>query len=996
MANRYSITSGLASASSTWDGGLGVPVSGDRVLIRAGHTVTVDGAYTWGDDSTGTVVINTVSTTASIYVQGTLKASRTASSTLTCRGDLLVGNVGSLDYGTELDPIPAAVIATIVANYSTAMAHNKYSVMTDASMNWTSFRMWGANKNPRSTISAASATDTTFTVADATLWAVGDIVVFGMSVAENTIASVRYRAITAIDGDQVTVGANLGAASQSGRSIMNLTRNVRVIGHQGNLYRSSVSVRVPNALSALGAIEIGCCEFGLTGGSASADRFGGLTFNWMSAVSTNANVKRIYRPVCHDIHSVVGSAVTSVSTGGTWAPLCCFNNQAYTYTIEEPVITSQMQGNAILLYGGTSTCFSDIHIIRAARVSGTGYSQGSVGCTFTGGYVEALVSDVTNGSGISIEFVGVTFNGLGRLSSNFTAYGSVRFINCDLGGAFGFYISSMLYAATGGFTPALFENCIVHPSFVVTRVGWLNTLKPASYFNFRNKNNDTTGQEIYRRGGKVLRDNTVVSRGLSSLSMSPWYADEVLTHEASAPVMANSTVRIKGLVRFNAAYGATTPPTLTISGMSIAPVLFTAPAVADTWHAIDITITNPQSYHGSFVLSFRAKSAANTETATAWFDGIAIPDFVTWTRFYGDLYDPSSSVSTVNPVTQLTEVQAAALTGISFASGTLTITEPHTIREVYDWMQWYECSNRLDPILTSSNGLSFTLAADLVLSADLTSAGTLAMPANALMNTGSSTLAITHNAGTLVSIAVTGYALGSRVQIYDVTSSTELYNAEPAGTSISLNANYSAPHTLRLRVGYAVGVDAMLPIEATALLSAAGASFLVTQVPDEVYNTLAINGGTCTEFAPDFPNLQIDLSDGDGTTSVQRLYAWAAWSQTSAQGIALMFRGVQARDAANYVIDASVVNARLDNVTGTPVIIAGGYLSRTDGTTVIAATSGSIQMDPGKAFIAPTAQSAIAAEVVSQLQATAIPANMVQIKGQAINGTGTESNPWGP
>lgn len=950
MSNIHTLKTGLASDTTVWSGGV-VPVSGDRVLINTGHIVTVDGAYTWGDDSTATVVVNTISTTASIYVRGTLKASRIASSTLTCRGDLLIALAGTLDYGTELDPIPAAVTALIVANYSTAMAHNKYSVMTDTALNWAGFRMWGANKNPRSTILAATATDTVFTVADATLWAVGDVVVFGMSVAENTLASIRYRAITAITGNQITVGANLGFASQAGRSIMNLTRNVRVIGFQGNLYRSSVSVRVPSTHTSIGAIEIGCCEFNLTGGSASVDRFGGLTLFWQSTTSTNANVKRVYRPVCHDVHSVVGSTLVGLNTGGTWAPLCCFNNQAYTYTIEEYVCSNMTQGSAILLYGGTSTAFTNMHLIRAARVASTGYSQGPVGCVFTGGYAESLVSDISAGSGISVEFKNTVFNGLARFSSGFTAYGSVKFTDCDLGGSFGFFTSSMILSATGGYAPALMESCTVHPSFGTTRAGNLNVIKPASYFNFRNKNNNTLQQEIYRRGGKVLRDNATVNRGQSSLSMAPWYAGEPLTHAASVSVAANAAVRIKGSTRFNTAYGTATPPTMTVSGMGITPVVYTAPATADVWSEIDITVTNPQSYPGSFTLDFSAMSAANTETAIAWFDGIAIADFVPWTRHYGYTFDASNPARTVNPVTQLTESQAAALTGISYAAGTLTISQARTVREVYDWMQWYECSNRLDPIMTSADGISFVLAANLTLSAALTGSGSVAMPANTLTNTGTSTVGITHNAGVLTSISVTGLVAGSRVQLVDMSNLTELYNGVP-GASLSLNVNWSTNRIIRLRAGYAVGTVAMMPIETTGILSSTGASFLISQAADTVYNTLAIDGSTCTEFTPDFPNLQIDVADGDGTTSVQRLYAWAAWSQTSALGVAAMFRGVSALDTANYVIDVGVVNARLDNITASPVIVTGGYLSRSDGTTVIAAASGSIQMDPGKAYVA--------------------------------------------
>jgi len=43
----------------------------------------------------------------------------------------------------------------------------------------------------------------------------------------------------------------------------------------------------------------------------------------------------------------------------------------------------------------------------------------------------------------------------------------------------------------------------------------------------------------------------------------------------------------------------------------------------------------------------------------------------------------------------------------------------------------------------------------------------------------------------------------------------------------------------------------------------------------------------------------------------------------------------------------------------------------------------------------PTA-AAIAAELLAQLQATTIPVNMVAVKGQAINGSGSEADPWGP
>ena len=74
----------------------------------------------------------------------------------------------------------------------------------------------------------------------------------------------------------------------------------------------------------------------------------------------------------------------------------------------------------------------------------------------------------------------------------------------------------------------------------------------------------------------------------------------------------------------------------------------------------------------------------------------------------------------------------------------------------------------------------------------------------------------------------------------------------------------------------------------------------------------------------------------------------------AAAGIASgMFGAITAIDAATYIVDQALANITLDNVQTTPVRITGGYLARKDSTTIIASTSGSIQMDPGKAYVAP-------------------------------------------
>ena len=264
-------TGGSGNWSSTtvnapWTTGV-PPVLGDSVIINTGHTVTVDGTYSAGDD-----------TATAIQVFGTLKASRSVSSLLTVRGKLFITTGGTLDYGTQADPIPSGVTAFIAGNDSAVQANNKWGIETDTANNWAGFRMWGASKTLRTQVSvAALSTDTTITVADATGWQVNDIIVFDGTLAENILNSSRTVKITAITGNNVTISTSLGFASPVGRQVINITRNVGFYGINGNTYRTQVSIRVPSSPLA-NTLELGYCEFRACGGGANSWEFSGLTY----------------------------------------------------------------------------------------------------------------------------------------------------------------------------------------------------------------------------------------------------------------------------------------------------------------------------------------------------------------------------------------------------------------------------------------------------------------------------------------------------------------------------------------------------------------------------------------------------------------------------------------------------------------------------------------------------------------------------------------------
>jgi hypothetical protein len=223
----------------------------------------------------------------------------------------------------------------------------------------------------------------------------------------------------------------------------------------------------------------------------------------------------------------------------------------------------------------------------------------------------------------------------------------------------------------------------------------------------------------------------------------------------------------------------------------------------------------------------------------------------------------------------------------------------------------------------------------------------------------SATLPYQSSAGTSVPVTAASIVSGSRVQIYDVTNSVELDNVVIGGGGYVGRLTWTTNKTIRLRAMYCSGVTAKLPVTSIATLTNTGASFLDVQVDDQVYIDAGINGSAVTEFAGDYPNVQIDVTDPDGVTTVPRIYAWFVNNLMTSSGIASFFGGLTADDGANFVINTSMINLKLDNTNVSPVIIGGGRLYHDDGSTVIAAASNSIQMDPDRVYTIETGTSGL-------------------------------------
>lgn len=300
--------------------------------------------------------------------------------------------------------------------------------------------------------------------------------------------------------------------------------------------------------------------------------------------------------------------------------------------------------------------------------------------------------------------------------------------------------------------------------------------------------------------------------------------------------------------------------------------------------------------------------------------------------------------------------------------------------------------------------------------------------------------------GTVVppkTVSITGLTAGSRLRIYNNTTATEVVNQIVAGTSYSATYNegtgYTTGNTLTITATWQSGATAKLPFKTQVVVGSTGWSALVTQQDDTVYAGIGVDGSAVTEFTPDYPNVQVDISDPNGQTSVDRLYAWFVATTTTADGIRNWFNGIVAEDAANFRVVTSILNLKLDNLSATGVEFVGGHrLYRDDNATPLVSSTtggGSITLFAGKVYtsvvstaspvitgdisqVPAAVQSGLTAQgyttaraaqldviesavdtaeaVLSAAQTTPIHADVRKVNDYAIDGAGTESNPWGP
>ena len=306
-----------------------------------------------------------------------------------------------------------------------------------------------------------------------------------------------------------------------------------------------------------------------------------------------------------------------------------------------------------------------------------------------------------------------------------------------------------------------------------------------------------------------------------------------------------------------------------------------------------------------------------------------------------------------------TEAQAAAITGISlnFATETVTITQDADTQKLYDYYQ-YQLAQTANMIYAEDlirTGTSFNLDDwDMVIdgctyTGDATTTGLITL-SNGAVFTGTRTDAN----GTILplrNISVTGLSAGSRIRIYNETTSTEVYNAVVAGTSYAATyaegTGYNVGDVLDLRVAKIDKIEFVTTVVATAT----GWSALVSQDNNAVYVEHGVDGSTVTGISWDSGNMQFDFNETDNVIQGPDIGAWYYYFITTEIGIAEAFQALVWPQINRITNVTGKIAITFDNVKATPLQINNLWVDRDDGASIIAAASDSIQINPDAVFV---------------------------------------------
>lgn len=898
-----------------------IPASAIRVVNR-GHVVEVDGTFVCGNDTT------TPATPASngISVYGTLKASRTVDSSLTCRGSLMIAWSGTFDYGCEWDDV--LVNATIITNDSATLSAGKHGIMKyNQSFNVTVKIQWKYRERNTSLTSPTLAGATSITVADSTGWEIWDLLVIASDTDDEVY--VQTTTITGWSSPTWTVWA-ITRARPSGTLVWNLKSNVTVkalnptygsfMFFQSTTGDTESNVTIRN----LGLIDM--MTVSVFSGSRPANWWFGLAW-----IETRWHIAKHGATYC----------TTSVGTSKNWLWVGLASKEPHLF--ENWAIYSTGSNRSWLYTAdGTTSIFRDIVLYGSSQLLASNYEAGAGNVLFENVKSWSTGSSVSIGTAIKTVFNNCHIRSLyyifslgwvGKMQMNNSI------LNCPNLMIWGISTSPQAEINNTTFNGALLTANIINPTAKTANV--VMTIVNGIVSDNRNVN--------YWR--EVTTDTSVRKFSSYSAKMKPEVANIAIPYAFTIPCTNGVAQKIKGALRFDTNYGVATPPIITLEGNGVSET-FTCTATANAWSDFEFNFTPT----GTGTIDVTVTIQSTSTSGFAWLDGILNYPLIQKVRHYGYLFVSIPS-QTANPY--IVEMDSAIVAtypiSVDHTTNTVTITGAVTSTNIRDYLYYDLCqpANIEETDYITNNPSGFDIGDYSIVNND-TFTGTLTITTTGTY-TGTGTYGdntIEASNGTFTAINVSGLVANSRVRVNNETDNIELYNAIVTGTSVKIPVTWTADKLLDLRVTNVQGLTAYLPYQSANNLTSSGASFLVSQTLDTVYNDIAIDGSSVTKFSTDYPNLQIDFSTW-GTVTWQEMYAWYRYQEDGAQGIIYYFNACESDDGVNFKINTNVVDLMMDNTSGANIQVVWGYLYRDDGTNwVYPLTANSIIPFYDRAYVA--------------------------------------------
>lgn len=840
MPTITSTAAGNWSAGGTWIGGV-APVDGDKAVIN--HTVTVDGiGIACGVGGAADSIL--------IGAAGTLKWSRAANSLLTLRGYLKLNAAGAqFDMGKVGDEIPAAYTAGLVLNREGG-GFDHY-VQQNGNLNSFGFYVAGdpgRTRIARMTSAVTAGAGKTFSVDDATGWAIGDVIAVGHSNPANP-AALQYERVTLTAIAPLT--ATFAYPHEIGCLMGNMASNVTI-----KAYASATPAGVQLAVKNLTAqtVEIRDAYFLNIG------RFGnGQGGVRITDGATGTQVTSPFASYFGNIHyhdSAGYASPSSMGFAGVNRPLTVDSNIFYTDQALTGSQTFAMETAEYVSFDNCLVCTTSSMLYSPASSWVGGRFDNGMICT--GGYVT-----VPNLQTPGVSYSNTILSGYGAAFGVTSLATMLAFNGCDFGYTHGwkslygdnFYrlggVSSLRLAYHD--TGSKFAAALAVPTDAVT----LSYMGPSTKCEYTNKGDDVTAQEIYYAAGVVKRDNATTKRSTSAISIKPAKLATNVQHTTEAPVVNGATVRLVGYCQFDASfYNANdyNAPTVTISDAAGAVfATYTATGAANAaWEQFDISATNTTGADTNFTMTFTAKAKTVT-TGTVYFDGVVASPFVTKARHYGFTIDEANPWRTVNTAVVANEATAAGYsTDFSFAGGAsqsdTALIASSTFQKFYDYSQAWGCLNvpLALPVSSPARGVILAKGDIDTTGFSLTGSGSIAMDAFTLtseMSVGGAAIAYTGGTYSQASIGSPAFSGGALTIDTHLTSASQFSMTEGEivfGEASALwdfgSCTFSGEITLSTTAGQAVTVAINTPSGFTINNTEPGNITVVTPVVHNYVN----------------------------------------------------------------------------------------------------------------------------------------------------------------